>query len=147
MPRRSSASLAVIGPGGVETVRRPDAPFDLNDEEQRVWKDVVNSMAADWFPRETHGLLTEYCRLIVCGRRLSELRHAMEEDKENFDLGQYRQLIRDQAGLAKSVAILARNMRLSQGSTSRQAYVKKRPMMISRKPWDRNDPQDDDEEE
>ena len=34
------------------------------------WCAVVNRMPADWFPRETHGMLVQYCRLIVGARRL-----------------------------------------------------------------------------
>ena len=143
MPRVSAASLSVIGPSGVETIRRPNPPNDLDDEEQQVWRHTVNSMAADWFPPETHGLLTQYCRLIISARRISELKKSLEKPKKGhkFDILNYRRLVKDEAAISQAIAILARNMRLSQGSTSRQEYVKKRPMTL-KKPWD----QDDDDE-
>lgn len=148
MPRKSAASLiTVIGPNGVETIRRPAPPLDLTAEQQFVWTTVVNRMAAEWFPAETHGLLTQYCRLIIRARRIAEMIEAMEKLKgEDFDLQDYRRLIRDEAAVSQAIAILARNMRLSQGSTSRQEYVKKRPMTM-RKPWDRKTPNNDDDEE
>jgi hypothetical protein len=148
MPRISGASLAIIGPSGVETVRRPNAPNDLDDEEQRVWRDTVNSMAADWFPGETHGLLTQYCRLVISARRISELKKSLEKPRkgQKFDLLTYRRLAKDEAQISQTMAVLARNMRLSQASTSRHEYVKKRPMTL-KKPWDRVDEDADDEEE
>lgn len=150
MPRKSVAShLSVIGGSGVETIRRPNPPNDLDAEEQEVWRRTVNGMAADWFPSETHGLLTQYCRLIISARRISEFKKAMERGskKESFDLSDYRRLIRDEAVVSQAIAVLARNMRLSQASTSRHEYVKKRPMTIkNRNPWDRHAPEDDDED-
>lgn len=148
MPRKSIAShLSVIGGNGVETVHRPNPPLDLDVEEQDVWRRTVNGMAADWFPSETHGLLTQYCRLIISARRISEFKKAMEKSKKNdFDLSEYRRLIRDEAVVSQAIAVLARNMRLSQASTSRHEYVKKRPMTIkNRNPWDRHAPEEDDD--
>lgn len=147
MARKSAASLiTVIGPGGVETIRRPQPPLDLTGEQQQIWTTIVNRMAADWFPAETHGLLTQYCRLTIRARRIAEMIEAMEKLKgEDFDLQDYRRLIRDEAAVSQAIAILARNMRLSQGSTSRQEYVKKRPMTM-RKPWDRKVADDDEED-
>jgi len=34
----------------------------LTDEQAEEWRAVVSRMAADWFPRETHGMLLAYCR-------------------------------------------------------------------------------------
>lgn len=141
MPRKSIAShLSVIGGGGVETVRRPTPALDLDAEEQEIWRRTVNGMAADWFPSETHGLLTQYCRLIISARRISEFKKAMEKCSKNksFDLSDYRRLIRDEAVVSQAIAVLARNMRLSQASTSRHEYVKKRPMTM-KKLWERDD--------
>ena len=153
MPRRSAAStftsLAIIGGNGLETIHRPDVPPDLDEEQGRVWRDVVNRMPADWFPAETHGLLTQYCRLITRARRIAEFLHAMEtmgkRKSKDFDLGTYRRLIRDEAAISTAIAVLARNMRMSQASTSRQEYVKKRPM-IMKKPWDRDEETDEEDQ-
>ena len=67
MPKQSIAalSLEVIGPGGLETIRRPAPPRSLSDEEAEEWRAVVNRLPATWFPRETHSMLTQYCRQVV----------------------------------------------------------------------------------
>jgi hypothetical protein len=43
----------------------PDAPYDLTDEEAKVWRGIVNTMPSSWFTRETHDLLSSYCRHVV----------------------------------------------------------------------------------
>jgi hypothetical protein len=142
MPRVSASALAVNGSNGhgIETVRRPGPPSELDKDEQQVWIDTVQSMEAGWFPKETHGLLTQYCRQILRARFIAKLIKDMQKvRKDRFKIGEYRRLLRDEARVVHNISVLARNMRLSQGSTSRQEYVKKRPMTV--KPWD-----DDNEE-
>lgn len=142
MPRVSAAAQSVVGNGhGIETVRRPSPPSDLIPEEQKVWKEVVAGMPADWFPPETHGLLTQYCRLTIDARRHSILKHEYFRKKKEMSLTVYRRMIKEEVAITHEIHNLARSMRLSQGSTSRQEYVKKRPMTTPR-PWD-----DDDEDE
>jgi hypothetical protein len=146
MPRVSQAALTVVGRNGLETVRRPEPPGELTDEEAQIWKNIVNGMAADWFPAETHDLLTQYCRLIIKARRIAELTHAYERKKKStFSTVQYCHLIREEANISKSIGTLARLMRLNQASTYKHDYVKKRPFTL-KKPWDR-DEEDDDEGE
>ena len=71
--RKSSAELSILTMSTVETIMRPDAPYDLTDEQADEWRAVVNRMPADWFPRETHGMLTQYCRHVVAARRVAQL--------------------------------------------------------------------------
>ena len=50
--RKSTQALAVATvTGPVEIVQRPDAPYDLTDEQVDEWRAVVNSLPADWFQR------------------------------------------------------------------------------------------------
>jgi hypothetical protein len=42
--RKSSAELALIGPNGVETRRRLEAPADLSTEQAEVWCSITNSL-------------------------------------------------------------------------------------------------------
>jgi hypothetical protein len=51
--RTGIAELTVIGPGGIETVKRPDPPGELTDEQATEWRAIVNRLGASWFPRET----------------------------------------------------------------------------------------------
>ena len=71
--RKSSAELSILTMPTLETIMRPDAPYDLTDEQADEWRAVVNRMPADWFPRETHGMLTQYCRHVVAARRVAQL--------------------------------------------------------------------------
>src|SRR5262245_797932 len=71
--RQSTAALSVIGPDGVETVRRPEPPDELTAEQAEEWRSIVNRLPADWFPRETLAMLAQYCRHVVHARRIVEL--------------------------------------------------------------------------
>lgn len=52
---------------GMSAITRPDPPdeYRLSDEQTAEWWSVVNRMPADWFPRETHALLAQFCRHVV----------------------------------------------------------------------------------
>jgi len=60
--RNSSADLATVTP---LSGRRPAAPDSLTAEQRAVWEDTVTRLPADWFPRETHPLLSEYCKAVT----------------------------------------------------------------------------------
>lgn len=116
----------------VEAVQRPDAPYDLTDEQTEEWWAVVNRMPADWFPRETHGLLSQYCRHVVAARRVAQL-VAAEEAGDGLDLARYDQLLRMQEREGRALSSLATRLRITQ-----QALVSpkaKKPEMV-KKPWE-----------
>lgn len=129
--RQSAASVAVIGAGGIETVRRPNPPHDLSDEQAEEWRAVVNQLPADWFPRETHQLLAQYCRHVVAGRRVAQL-IASEEAAEEFDVERYDRLLKMQEREGRAMTSLATKMRMSQQATYDRE--KKKPRQVS-KPW------------
>ena len=133
MPRPSAASLAVIGPSGIETIRRPEPPSELTQEQAIEWRAVVNRMAADWFPRETHGLLVQYCRLVVRARRLAQLID-MEEQSDEFNAKKYRVLVRAEEGISRAICSLATKMRISHQPTVRQDLARK-PKLTAKNPW------------
>ena len=118
--------------------QRPDAPYDLTDEQVDEWRAVVNRMPADWFPRETHGMLSQYCRHIVSARRIAQLiEDTMKPSKSRkaFDVDAYNQLLIMQEREGRALSSLATRMRLSQQA----AYdkTKKKPSTIQGKlPWD-----------
>jgi len=58
--RKSTASLSVIAPAGQT---RPDAPDDLNDAENALWRRITATKSVDYFDEGTLPLLAEYCRL------------------------------------------------------------------------------------
>ena len=128
--RVSSAALATVGK--LETVARPDAPYDLTDEQVDEWRAVVSRMPADWFPRETHAILAQYCRHVVRARRVSQLLTEMEKSKD-FDVKEYRDLLRSEAEQSGALMSLTTKMRLAQQSTYDKS---KRKPGVSRKPWE-----------
>lgn len=128
--RPSSADLAIVHP--TEILQRPDAPYDLGDEEAQEWWALVNRMPADWFPRETHGMLTNYCRHIVTARRVSELIRSLEGGK-NLDIGEYEKLLRMREREVRAASMLATRMRLTQQTTYDKS--KKKPAESIASPW------------
>lgn len=130
--RTSAAALAVTTVGKIETVARPDAPYDLTDEQSDEWWAIVNRMPADWFPRETHGMLSQYCRHVVSARRVAQLiEQAMQA--EAFDVDAYNQLLIMQEREGRALSSLATRMRLSQQTTYDKS--KKKPAS-GKKPWE-----------
>jgi hypothetical protein len=124
--RKSAAALTlstITGP--LETIPRPDAPYDLSDEEVEEWRAVTERLPATWFPRETHGLLTQYCRHIVRARRIAQIIRTMEnppkpkkgEEKAEFDIDAYNKLLIMQERESRSISHLAVKMRIAQQST------------------------------
>jgi hypothetical protein len=131
--RKSSVELAVVGPSGIETIRRPEPPSELTEEQAIEWRATVNRLPPDWFPRETHPMLVQYCRLIVRARRLADLINQAEADEE-FDVGAYRDLLKSEEAVTRAIASLSTRMRLNQSSTMRHDAVRKPGML--RKPWE-----------
>lgn len=130
--RKSAAALSVIGPSGIETVRRPEPPHDLTDEQAEEWRAVVNRLPADWFPRETHGMLAQYCRHVVAARRVAQLIAAIEKS-DGFDIEEYDRLLKMQEREGRALSSLATRMRISQQATYDK--TKKKPP-AARKPWE-----------
>lgn len=132
--RKSAASLEVATIGSsVETISRPDAPYDLTDEQSAEWWAVVNRMPADWFPRETHGMLSQYCRHVVAARRVAQL-IAKAEKAKALDIGEYDQLLKMQEREGRAISSLATRMRISQQATVRAEQARK-PTQVET-PWD-----------
>jgi len=130
--RKSSAELTVIAGSGVEAIRRPEPPEELSDEQAGEWTAIVSRMPADWFPRETHGLLTQYCRHVAAARRIAQL-IARTEASNEFDLGEYGELLKLQEREGRAISSLATRMRLTQQTTYDKS--KKKPSSGQR-PWD-----------
>ena len=130
--RPSGASLEVQT-SVIEVVQRPDAPYDLTDEQSAEWWAVVNRMPADWFPRETHALLAQFCRHVVASRRVSQLIVQCEE-APMLDLERYDQLLKMQEREGRALSSLATRLRITQQATV-EAKTARKPSMTS-KPWE-----------
>lgn len=130
--RKSAASMAVVSASPVEALSRPDAPYDLTDEQSEEWWAVVNRLPADWFPRETHGVLSQYCRHVVAARRVAQLVAACES-AEDLDVDRYDQLLKMQEREGRALSSLATRLRITQQSTMSEKARK--PAMV-KKPWE-----------
>jgi hypothetical protein len=90
-------------------------------------------MPADWFPRETHGMLAQYCRHVVAARRVAQL-VAQAETSDPLDLEVYDRLLKMQEREGRALSSLATRMRISQQATVRAEQAHK-PGAI-KKPWE-----------
>lgn len=131
--RRSGESLAIAISGPTEIVQRPDAPYDLTDEQVDEWRAVVNSLPADWFQRGNHALLTQYCRHVIAARRVNQLIEQCVAGKD-VDRKEFVELLKQQESESRAINALLRSMRLTQQSVMR-AETAKRPAKV-RKPWE-----------
>ena len=131
--KKSSASLSVVAP--VQAITRPDAPRNLTVEQAAEWDAVVSRMPADWFPRETHALLAQYCRHVVSAARVSDLIESIvkgETESDNW-VADYDRLLKMQEREGRAISSLATRMRISQQST----FDKEKKKGTSRKrPWE-----------
>lgn len=131
--RQSSAEIAVISGGSITAIRRPEPPSELTEEQSDEWRAVVNRMPADWFPRETFGLLTAYCRHVVAGRRVAQLIASTESALE-LDVDEYDQLLKMQEREGRAISSLATRMRISQQSAYEKG--KTRGKKTTQRPWE-----------
>lgn len=130
--RKSSASLTVVKPGDIVSVHRPLPPEDLNPEQAIEWQAIVDRMPADWFPRETHGLLAQYCRHVTASKLIASLIEGVIS-KETLDIKKYDRLLRMQEREGRAISSLATRMRISQHS---QYDKKKGKGTSAKRPWE-----------
>lgn len=132
--RVSAAALELVQPGAaVCAVERPRPPAELSDEQAVEWRTVVNRLPADWFPAETHGLLTQYCRHVVAARRVAHL-VSQAESGDEFDVREYDLLLKMQEREGRALSSLATRMRISQQATYDE---KKKKPAGGKRPWER----------
>ena len=96
----------------ITAIERPDPPADLTPEQAHEWQSVVNRMPADWFPRETHALLVQFCRHVVSARRIAELIENLFSS--DFNLETFNKLLIMQERESRIIFSLATKMRTSQ---------------------------------
>ena len=127
-----SATAVALRP--VVLLERPGAPKYLSPQMAHEWAEIVSSMPADHFPRETWALLEGYCRHVICARKVASLLEQIETAEGEFDRREWERLLRLQDRENRSISDLAMKMRLSQ--SSRQDKTKPIASSGVRKPWD-----------
>lgn len=137
-PRSISDLMIADSPAGI--VNRPDAPYDLTDEESDVWVAVVSSMPADHFAPSHYPILSQYCRHVVASRRIAQLSDRCCKQKK-FDRVEWKEILKMQATESQAIMRLARSMRLThQAIYKANATGALRPVMtLSKPPWDKDD--------
>jgi hypothetical protein len=110
--RPSIASLMVPA-NPAEIIQRPDAPYDLTDEQAEEWRAIVGVMDAGHFMRGNYPLLAQLCRHIVNARRLAQLIEQCAKEKE-FDRKEFGILLQLEATESAAIMRLSRSMRLTQ---------------------------------
>jgi hypothetical protein len=124
---------------------RPDAPYDLDDEETIVWRDVVEAMPADHFIPANYHLLTQYCRHVVEARRIKQMikeYHDLRRTKAGraeFSYSTFFALQEAQLSQSRMVFMFSRAMRLTQQANFRQNRRLPKPKLLAGKPEENGD--------
>ncbi|SKA10980.1 hypothetical protein [Consotaella salsifontis] len=134
---KSAASLALVAP---LTESRPLPPEDLTDDQQGEWRAVVRRMPADWFPRETHGILKAFCRHATTHRLISyEIdRYEAEWLKDEDGLKRLDKLTAMRERESRAMIATARALRITKHSQIRPETAGRatRGSFDGRRPWD-----------
>ena len=131
--KSSEAALAIGRLSDIETMKRPDPPSELTDEQAEEWRAVVDRLPADWFGRETFALLTQHCRHVCRARRLAQMLDEKERE-DGFDLDEYAKLLREEVAQSNIIQSLSTRMRISQYSSYDAKRLK--PTKPAKMPWD-----------
>lgn len=137
--RKSGASLSVAVtnmPG-----QRPEPPSDLTSEQAAEWRAVVSQMPANWFTRETHAMLAQFCRHVVQSRviaaQLDAFDPALLGDPDGLRRFDKLTQLADREGRAMSS--LGTRMRLTQHAryTEKSAGSAAKHEVNGTRPWQR----------
>jgi phage terminase small subunit len=131
---RPSMAALMVPENPTEIIQRPDAPYELTDEEADEWRAVVNTMPAGHFMRGNFALLSQYCRHVIAARRVAQLIEQLAREKD-FNRKEFGALLLLQATESATITRLLRSMRLTQQSVLR-AETTKHPRGQTRRPWD-----------
>jgi hypothetical protein len=109
----------------------------LTEEQAHEWRMIVEALPADWFRRENHSLLAQYCRHIVAARRIAEAVGRVEERLRDGDLeavAAYDKLLTMQERESRIIVNAATRMRLTQQSII--SDKKQKPTQWPSNPWE-----------
>jgi len=135
---RKGKNITVISRNGIETLARPKPPAELTKEQAVEWTAIVDRLPADWFRRESHPQLVQYCRHIITARHMAQLIEQDENSPAPFDIGRYDALLRMQTRETVNIARLATAMRLTQQAkyTTKAAGTASKNAGTGPKPWE-----------
>src|SRR5258707_14914653 len=123
--RTSIEALMVTDSGLAAAIPRPDAPYDVTDEEAEVWRTVVNAMPAEHFIPANFHVLTQLCRHVVEARRNAHVIKTYRKRKtDDFNYKVYGELQKAQIAETQIIVRLSTTLRLTQQSTFSQKAVR-----------------------
>ncbi len=140
--RKSASEIATADVVLLRVPERPAPPAELTRPQRETWKQIVEALPSDWFPRETHPLLAQYCRHVAEAGRIAKLideatRHMGERRPGAVET--YLGLLRAQQKQTASLKSLATALRLSPSSRMRPEVAGRRregPAAGDRRPWE-----------
>ena len=132
---RTSMAAIMVPDNPTEIIQRPDAPYDLPDEQAEEWRAIVGVMDAGHFMRGNYPLLSQLCRHIVNARRLAQLIEQCAKEND-FDRKEFGILLQLEATESAAIMRLSRSMRLTQQAIKRSETTK-HPTARTKNPWDR----------
>jgi hypothetical protein len=107
--RVSAAESLVVIAGGAGD--RPPPPSQLSGKAAAEWVAIVSRMPPDWFPRETHPMLVQLCRLVVTANDIDRRMR-----KRGLENNEFQALFKMQREVSASISQLSTRMRISQQS-------------------------------
>lgn len=137
--RKSSAELAVTPLG--DRIRRPAPPDDLTADQKAEWRSVVEAMPPDWFGRESHSLLSAYCRHTTRARMLSGKIDNIESDElgklAGMSVESFDRLARAAERETRAMLAVARSLRITHQAQAdpKTAATKRKNQTRARPPW------------
>ena len=134
MPRKSANQIAMEGVVGPDPWKyeRPVPPEGMPELAAAVWRDVVSSMKARHFTKETHALLARYCHAMAeCAWLETELARV------GVGLPAYDRLSRRLNGTMTVALSYARALRLTPKSNLESRADGRDPRRtLGPKPWE-----------
>jgi hypothetical protein len=134
--RKSAVSLSVVA--ALPGQQRPEPPLELTDDEAEEWRGIVGRLTPDWFTRETHAQLVNYCRHVVKARFIARLIKDYEPEWAMSDEGLQRldKLTHMAERESRAIASLGTKMRITQQSRMKESTAgRKSAATEPEKPW------------
>jgi len=135
--RPSSVALSIVSPDAI-TAKRPEPPNYLGKEESEVWRKVTSCLPPDWFAEDTHGMLEQYCRHVICARYMAKRINKIQSASGNIsdkDIKALDNLYKLQHRETIAIAALSTKMRITQNSRY-DRRIKVNKQRATQNPWD-----------
>jgi hypothetical protein len=129
-PSASSKGVSLRTPG-----RRPPPPSVLQPDEAAEWLQIVASLPPDFFPRETHPVLTQLCRLIASAHDVANAVQELSPSNPD-DLATFSRLVTLELQLSATIASLLTKLRCTNQSRYSTRTAERQAVKSRTKPWD-----------